>query len=90
MKQKQNNVSSEAHFSNNSPDELQHQDFVHRSVPDKLPAASPDVNYTPGNSKIITRMLMKEWKLKNEDYFTIYFENANDMKGDNKTASCNE
>lgn len=55
-------------------------DFVRRSAPANLPIAPsmPD-KYLPKNVLELTPTLRKRWAIKTDDYFTIYYNDAESL-----------
>ena len=55
-------------------------DFVRRSAPANLPSAPsmPD-KYLPKNALELTPTLRKSWGIKTDDYFTIYYNDAESL-----------
>ena len=50
--------------------------FVRRSVPQEICAVSDMENYIPNSACRLTSELKCKWGVKNEDFFTIYYEDA--------------
>ena len=61
---------------NESDDE---NSFVARSKPLPLTQGEPQNDYIPPRSLRLTIAKKREWNIKDEDYFSIYFESAEDV-----------
>ena len=73
-------LSQPSNTSRTSEDIGEEEGFLRRSAsikPEGLSALG--IEYTPVNSKMLTEKLKDQWNVKNQDYFTIYYDQADSL-----------